>query len=148
MDVNGRKNGQPDQPDAEGVQTAGHGSLSAAQLAEAAERLASTRRELTREFDECMRELRSDSQTKSSDDDSAECLTDAVLTSSIQHLFQHIREIDLAIARLAEGRYGLCQDCSQLIPPSRLQANPAAACCISCQRDKELRQRGWGSGPS
>lgn len=90
-----------------------------------------------REWDECMRELRTENHSKSADDESCDCLTDAVLTSSIQHLFQHIREIDQAIARLARGDYGLCDVCRQPISAARLQANPAAARCITCQRDKE-----------
>lgn len=41
-------------------------------------------------------------------------------------------EVEAAIARLAEGTYGLCEVCGQPIPPARLEAMPAARRCIAC----------------
>jgi len=40
--------------------------------------------------------------------------------------------VEAAIARLAEGTYGLCEVCGQPIPPARLEAMPAARRCIAC----------------
>jgi DnaK suppressor protein len=45
---------------------------------------------------------------------------------------QHLAEIDAALARLADGRYGRCEQCGSAISPARLAARPAAATCISC----------------
>ena len=34
--------------------------------------------------------------------------------------------------RLADGCYGVCQRCGEVIEPARLQALPAAEFCLSC----------------
>jgi len=52
----------------------------------------------------------------------------AILGSSQQHL----REIDAALQRMDEGRYGLCTSCGSGIALGRLQVRPQAALCISC----------------
>ena len=43
-----------------------------------------------------------------------------------------LREIDQALARLADGRYGLCADCGTEIPAQRLQLSPQALRCVNC----------------
>lgn len=50
-----------------------------------------------------------------------------------------LRMIDDAIARLDNGRFGLCVHCEQPIERQRLQAIPWARHCIACQ---ELQDRG------
>lgn len=57
---------------------------------------------------------------------------------------QDLREIDAALTRLADGTYGLCADCSQPIPPRRLQALPFATLCVPCQSLAESRSRHEG----
>jgi DnaK suppressor protein len=52
----------------------------------------------------------------------------AILGSSQQHL----TEIDAALHRMDEGRYGQCTSCGQGIALGRLQVRPQAALCISC----------------
>jgi RNA polymerase-binding protein DksA len=48
-----------------------------------------------------------------------------------------LREVESALARLREGRYGVCADCGEAIGYSRLKANPAAARCVACQGRQE-----------
>jgi DnaK suppressor protein len=43
-----------------------------------------------------------------------------------------IEEIDAALQRLREGRYGRCARCDHPIPVARLHASPAALHCIAC----------------
>jgi DnaK suppressor protein len=50
-----------------------------------------------------------------------------------------LRLIEEAIARLDNGRFGLCTHCHQPIEPPRLEAIPWARHCIACQ---ELQDRG------
>lgn len=50
-----------------------------------------------------------------------------------------LRLIEEALARLQNGRYGLCVSCSEPIEEPRLQALPWARHCIACQ---ELQDRG------
>jgi RNA polymerase-binding transcription factor DksA len=45
---------------------------------------------------------------------------------------QHLTEIDAALVRMDEGRYGLCTSCGAGIALGRLQVRPQAALCISC----------------
>jgi RNA polymerase-binding transcription factor DksA len=44
----------------------------------------------------------------------------------------HLAEIDAALERLAEGRYGVCVACGRPIPPGRLEARPSADRCVDC----------------
>lgn len=43
-----------------------------------------------------------------------------------------LTEIEAALARLEEGRYGVCVRCGEPIGAGRLAARPAAATCIRC----------------
>lgn len=45
---------------------------------------------------------------------------------------REIEEIDAALRRLAEDRYGVCTGCAQPIPFERLRAIPATLHCIAC----------------
>ncbi|MDJ1007521.1 MAG: TraR/DksA C4-type zinc finger protein [Paracoccaceae bacterium] len=40
----------------------------------------------------------------------------------------------VALGRLDDGEYGVCQDCGEEIAPARLELDPAAALCVSCAR--------------
>jgi RNA polymerase-binding transcription factor DksA len=46
-------------------------------------------------------------------------------------------EIDAALARMAEGRYGLCVNCAQPIPAARLDALPRAPLCMQCHFNEQ-----------
>jgi RNA polymerase-binding transcription factor DksA len=45
---------------------------------------------------------------------------------------ERLTEIEAARARLAEGRYGVCEDCGRPIAAARLEARPIARVCIEC----------------
>jgi RNA polymerase-binding transcription factor DksA len=51
------------------------------------------------------------------------------------------RQIDRAMQRVTEGRYGTCEDCERAISRERLSAWPEATRCVDCQRRLELRPR-------
>lgn len=46
-----------------------------------------------------------------------------------------------ALARLQEGRYGLCADCDADIPFDRLKAEPWATRCIACETAAEAADK-------
>ena len=46
-----------------------------------------------------------------------------------------------ARARLAEGGYGVCEDCSGKIATERLEALPDATRCVSCQAEWDKANR-------
>ncbi len=45
-----------------------------------------------------------------------------------------------ALAKFDEGSYGLCEQCGNDIPYTRLQARPEATLCIACQTRAERKQ--------
>lgn len=44
-----------------------------------------------------------------------------------------VEEIDLAIAKIKDGTYGVCEQCNGVIPKERLRAIPHAALCVHCK---------------
>jgi RNA polymerase-binding transcription factor DksA len=53
-----------------------------------------------------------------------------------------VHQVQQAMRRQAEGRYGICDDCGLQIDPERLAVRPQATHCISCQRRIEEGGRG------
>jgi phage/conjugal plasmid C-4 type zinc finger TraR family protein len=48
-----------------------------------------------------------------------------------------LRMLERALKRVSEGTYGQCVDCGGEIPFERLQAQPGAERCLSCQQRHE-----------
>jgi RNA polymerase-binding transcription factor DksA len=44
-----------------------------------------------------------------------------------------VAEIDIAIAKIQDGTYGVCEECYSPIPKERLKALPFAALCVQCK---------------
>ena len=44
-----------------------------------------------------------------------------------------VDEIDIALAKLVDGTYGLCAQCGNPIPRERLRAIPHASLCVTCK---------------
>jgi len=44
-----------------------------------------------------------------------------------------LRDVKLALGRVADGSYGICMHCEEEIRPKRLDAVPWAKYCIKCQ---------------
>lgn len=74
----------------------------------------------------------------------ADLLVDLNLAGIDRHI-QEIRDIDAALIRIAEGSYGMCIDCEQLIGIERLKAYPTAKRCLRCQEVYEKTHLGTGS---
>lgn len=53
---------------------------------------------------------------------------------------RELRKIELAIQKIREGTYGLCERCGKSIPVARLQALPFTSLCVDCQRKRERRE--------
>lgn len=49
-----------------------------------------------------------------------------------------LREIDDALARIANGTYGICESCGEPIPLARLEVIPYARRCMKCQKEKKV----------
>lgn len=50
----------------------------------------------------------------------------------VEELETRQKEVETALKRMQAGTYGVCAKCSAEIPVERLEANPAAATCVSC----------------
>jgi len=45
-----------------------------------------------------------------------------------------LRQIEDALQRMADGRYGYCVTCGENIAPDRLESDPTAVLCADCAR--------------
>ena len=54
------------------------------------------------------------------------------LDALLRQARDHLAEVDAAMARLAEERYGICERCGQPIVAGRLEARPVARTCVTC----------------
>ena len=52
-----------------------------------------------------------------------------------------IGKIEGALARLAEGTFGICASCGRAIHPARLRARPVTDLCIACKTEAERGER-------
>jgi DnaK suppressor protein len=61
----------------------------------------------------------------------------AIDEAQAAHAAIELRDVQAALARLADGSYGMCLDCGDAIDLRRLTALPATAFCTSCQSAHE-----------
>jgi RNA polymerase-binding protein DksA len=54
--------------------------------------------------------------------------------SLLQSQEQTLKEIDEALSRIEQGKFGRCEECGGPIPRARLQALPYTRHCVSCAR--------------
>ena len=52
-----------------------------------------------------------------------------------------ITKIDEALGRIADGSYGVCEDCGGSIGVERLRARPVTTLCIACKSEQEASER-------
>ena len=52
-----------------------------------------------------------------------------------------ITKIDEALGRIADGSYGVCEDCGGAIGVERLRARPVTTLCIACKSEQEATER-------
>jgi DnaK suppressor protein len=63
--------------------------------------------------------------------------------ASVQTALAQRAEVLAALARVDDGSYGRCVDCSNPVPEPRLEVRPATARCVPCQARRD-RRRLWG----
>ena len=49
-------------------------------------------------------------------------------------------KIDLALRKIDEGSYGVCEECEEMISLKRLQARPETPLCIQCKEAQEKEE--------
>ena len=52
-----------------------------------------------------------------------------------------ISKIDEALGRIADGSYGVCEECGGAIGVERLKARPVTTLCIACKSEQEATER-------
>jgi len=66
----------------------------------------------------------------------------AIPLDSLNDSEQHqVSEIEAALARIEDGTYGKCEDCSEPIEAARLEAMPSARRCFACETEYEKEHR-------
>jgi DnaK suppressor protein len=61
--------------------------------------------------------------------------------ASVQTATAQRAEVLAALARVDDGSYGQCVDCTGPVPEPRLEARPATARCVPCQAKCDRRKR-------
>jgi DnaK suppressor protein len=100
------------------------------------------RRRIQAELSTIFGRLRENGHPENGDDmDQAAFGYDRELGSArVNQLNQMLRQIELAMARHAQSRYGRCGHCNEEIPLARLRSLPFALLCRECQEIKERRE--------
>ncbi|MGH7904764.1 MAG: TraR/DksA family transcriptional regulator [Candidatus Dormibacteraceae bacterium] len=115
-------------------------------------RLESNRRQLAglaRAFEqeaglgESLAERLGDVMTRDYEDaDFASAISDRETSDLLIHLLGENREqVERALERLREGKYGFCEDCGDAIAAERLRFRPEATRCVACQSRCDRRRR-------
>lgn len=72
-----------------------------------------------------------------SSEQAVEMEDDASLEGQGSLVAKEIASVKRALGRIADGSYGECVRCGEVIAPARLEARPEAALCIDCARSDE-----------
>lgn len=73
------------------------------------------------------------------DDDAAAEAQRNMDIAQLSHTTAELAEIDAALSRIADGTYGLCNDCGGPVGRARLEVHPMAVRCAPCQGRHEKR---------
>ncbi|HET9962039.1 MAG TPA: TraR/DksA C4-type zinc finger protein [Nitrospiraceae bacterium] len=109
--------------------------------------LLTKRQEIQRQIDEALAQHRAnqiqlrEEAVADPEDMSLRDSTDHQQLSIVEARNQTRNLLDIALRRLDEGTYGLCEDCQATISEQRLKALPFARRCIDCQRHAELLEQ-------
>lgn len=55
-----------------------------------------------------------------------------------------LTKLDLALRKIEDGRFGICEVCEEQIGKKRLEARPETSLCIRCKEDQERDEREFG----
>ncbi len=55
-----------------------------------------------------------------------------------------LSKLDLALHKIDEGTFGVCEICEEPIGKKRLEARPETTLCIKCKEDQEREERTMG----
>ena len=55
-----------------------------------------------------------------------------------------LEKIQKALNKIADGSFGVCEECGAGISPKRLEARPETTLCIRCKEDQERVEKDFG----
>ena len=55
-----------------------------------------------------------------------------------------LSKLDLALKKIDDGTFGICESCDEPIGKKRLEARPETSLCIKCKEDQEREERTMG----
>jgi len=104
-----------------------------------AEALEERRQHIERELNTIFRRNREEDQPEIGDagDRAVSGFERELRSAQVDRLTQMLRQIEEALLRLAEGRFGWCVACDAEIPVARLRSLPFALNCRDCQEAAE-----------
>ena len=53
-------------------------------------------------------------------------------------------KIEKALAKIEDGSFGVCEECSEEVSVKRLEARPETTLCIKCKEDQERMEKDFG----
>jgi len=75
-------------------------------------------------------------------DEAANIYNKQVLLSLNENERVRLQEVDEALDRIANGAYGICEECGEPIGLKRLEVRPVAKYCVSCKAKQEKGKLG------
>ncbi len=88
---------------------------------------------LTGDFDAIVEASRGSNADDEHDPEGATIAFERAQVSALaRQVRAHVVEVEAALERLAQGRYGTCERCGTPISSARLEARPTARTCIAC----------------
>ncbi len=57
---------------------------------------------------------------------------------------KHLAKMDLAIKKIDDGLFGICENCEEPIGKKRLEARPETGLCIQCKEAQERDEKAFG----
>lgn len=86
-------------------------------------------------------EFRQEQSDRTPVGDEGEAASKNVSESISIHLYEKDRrtlyQIDRALGKIADGTYGQCESCSEVIGERRLEVHPFSTLCIDCMEELE-----------
>lgn len=55
-----------------------------------------------------------------------------------------LKKIEMALARIEDGTFGVCERCEEEISPKRLEARQVTTLCIRCKEEQEKDEKSYG----
>jgi DnaK suppressor protein len=56
----------------------------------------------------------------------------------------YLAKLDLALKKIDDGSFGICESCDEPISKKRLEARPETGLCIRCKEDQERDEKAFG----